>query len=304
MAGATGLGGAHAEGQAPSRVQRGGRRAKLRRWRSSTSTRASATREDARAVHLEAKRAQRADLRRPAARRPAPPLRLPARAERRARLVGGAEGRPARAGPARARGARRGSPARLRDLRGRDPEGQLRRRHGRVWDNGTYELVEEKPDGGLTVRLHGTRLDGTWTLIPAHLDGKEQNWLLMRKRDETCAHVRNDYRPMLATLSEALPDRRRLALRGEVGRLPRARLCARRRRAPRLAERQRPDGTVRRDREGARAGGALAGVRRRRRGVRARREAAARASRRCSRASARRSSSTRCSTCSRSTAPP
>ena len=73
-----------------------------------------------------------------------------------------------------------------------------------IWDSGTYELVEEKPDGGLTVRLHGERLDGTWTLIPAHLDGKEQNWLLMRKRDGHFA-ARNDYRPMLATLAETLP---------------------------------------------------------------------------------------------------
>ena len=56
-----------------------------------------------------------------------------------------------------------------------------------IWDSGTYELVEEKRDGGLTVRLHGKRLDGTWTLMPAHLDGKEKNWLLMRKRDETVA---------------------------------------------------------------------------------------------------------------------
>ena len=29
-----------------------------------------------------------------------------------------------------------------------------------IWDRGTYELVEEKKDGGLTVRLHGERLDG------------------------------------------------------------------------------------------------------------------------------------------------
>ena len=29
-----------------------------------------------------------------------------------------------------------------------------------IWDHGTYELVEEKPNGGLTVRLHGERLDG------------------------------------------------------------------------------------------------------------------------------------------------
>ncbi len=78
-----------------------------------------------------------------------------------------------------------------------------------IWDNGTYELVEEKPDGGLTVRLHGTRLDGTWTLIPAHLDGKEQNWLLMRKRDESSAAAetgRRTYAPMLATLTEELPS--------------------------------------------------------------------------------------------------
>ena len=56
-----------------------------------------------------------------------------------------------------------------------------------IWDNGTYELVEEKRDGGLTVRLHGSRLEGTWTLVPAHLDGNEKNWLLIRKRDEASA---------------------------------------------------------------------------------------------------------------------
>jgi bifunctional non-homologous end joining protein LigD len=74
-----------------------------------------------------------------------------------------------------------------------------------IWDNGTYELVEEKRDGGLTVRLHGSRLEGTWTLIPAHLDGKEQNWLLMRKRDETTRASRRTYLPMMATLADGLP---------------------------------------------------------------------------------------------------
>ena len=39
-------------------------------------------------------------------------------------------------------------------------------------------------DGGLTVRLHGERLDGIWTLVPAHLSGDEKNWLLLRKRDD------------------------------------------------------------------------------------------------------------------------
>jgi len=76
-----------------------------------------------------------------------------------------------------------------------------------IWDHGTYELVEEKRDGGLTVRLHGTRLEGTWTLVPAHLSGQEKNWLILRKRDEKSAASANQrvYKPMLATLTEELP---------------------------------------------------------------------------------------------------
>ena len=34
-----------------------------------------------------------------------------------------------------------------------------------IWDPGTYELVERKRDGGLTVQLHGSRLEGQWTLV-------------------------------------------------------------------------------------------------------------------------------------------
>ncbi|MES1247979.1 MAG: DNA polymerase ligase N-terminal domain-containing protein, partial [Actinomycetota bacterium] len=74
-----------------------------------------------------------------------------------------------------------------------------------LWDTGTFELVERKPDGGLTVHLHGGRLEGLWTLIPAHLDGQEKNWLLVKKHDEADRPVRNDYRPMLATLADGLP---------------------------------------------------------------------------------------------------
>jgi bifunctional non-homologous end joining protein LigD len=76
-----------------------------------------------------------------------------------------------------------------------------------IWDHGTYELLEEKKDGGLTVRLHGERLEGTWALVPAHLSGDAKNWLILRKREEGApaagpAHV---YEPMLATLTEELP---------------------------------------------------------------------------------------------------
>src|SRR4029077_17422025 len=74
-----------------------------------------------------------------------------------------------------------------------------------IWDHGTYELVEEKPDGGLTVRLHGERLEGTWTLVPAPLFRREKNRALLRKRDDTPATTRGRrrfYEPMLATLVE------------------------------------------------------------------------------------------------------
>ena len=88
---------------------------------------------------------------------------------------------------------------------GEIPKGQYGAGTVEIWDSGTYELVEEKGDGGLTVRLHGSKLDGTWTLIPAHLDGKEQNWLIVRKRDETVAAAgdQRDYAPMLATLADS-----------------------------------------------------------------------------------------------------
>src|SRR5436190_7210910 len=84
---------------------------------------------------------------------------------------------------------------------GEIPKGQYGAGTVEIWDRGTYDLVEEKKDGGFTVRLHGERLEGTWTLIPAHLDGQEQNWLLVRKREDGRSAARNDHRPMLATLT-------------------------------------------------------------------------------------------------------
>ncbi len=36
-----------------------------------------------------------------------------------------------------------------------------------VWDTGTYELVERKPNGQRTFVLHGRRLRGSWSLVPA-----------------------------------------------------------------------------------------------------------------------------------------
>jgi bifunctional non-homologous end joining protein LigD len=89
------------------------------------------------------------------------------------------------------------------DFEGVIPAGEYGAGTVEIWDKGTYELVEEKRDGGLTVRLRGERLDGMWTLIPARLDGKEKNWLILRKDDGTDAGGR--YEPMLAVASETVP---------------------------------------------------------------------------------------------------
>src|SRR5436190_6506999 len=80
-----------------------------------------------------------------------------------------------------------------------------------IWDEGTYELLEEKPNGQLTVRLDGTRLHGVWSLVPAHLDGDEKNWLLIKRRNEETAEPAGGaqsgrrYKPMLATLAPEVP---------------------------------------------------------------------------------------------------
>jgi bifunctional non-homologous end joining protein LigD len=90
---------------------------------------------------------------------------------------------------------------------GEIPKGQYGAGTVEIWDRGTYELVEEKKDGGLTVRLDGDRLQGLWTLVPAKLDGNPKNWLLLKKRDALSDSGKaREYEPMLATPAETLPS--------------------------------------------------------------------------------------------------
>jgi bifunctional non-homologous end joining protein LigD len=98
-------------------------------------------------------------------------------------------------------------PLEYANFEGEIPKGEYGAGLVEIWDRGTYELVEEKRDGGLTVRLHGERLDGTWALVPAKLDGNPKNWLLLKKREEGTAEPRKrrHYEPMLATLAKDVP---------------------------------------------------------------------------------------------------
>ena len=92
---------------------------------------------------------------------------------------------------------------------GEIPKGQYGAGLVEIWDRGTYELLERKRDGGLTVRLEGERLRGVWTLVPARLDGDPKNWLLIRKRESAASpdpHSRQTYSPMLASLASEVPS--------------------------------------------------------------------------------------------------
>ncbi len=97
------------------------------------------------------------------------------------------------------------------DFEGEIPKGNYGAGTVEIWDRGTYELVEEKRDGGLTVHLHGEKLEGLWALVPAKLSGDPKNWLLVRKREAEKVLLqhrvtsRHRYAPMLATVSETVP---------------------------------------------------------------------------------------------------
>jgi bifunctional non-homologous end joining protein LigD len=99
-------------------------------------------------------------------------------------------------------------PLEYASFEGEIPKGEYGAGTVEIWDSGTYELLEEKKNGGLTVRLHGKKLEGTWTLVPAHLGGNEKNWLILRKRDDAAPAPRRSgqtYKPMLATLAADVP---------------------------------------------------------------------------------------------------
>ena len=89
---------------------------------------------------------------------------------------------------------------------GEIPKGQYGAGTVEIWDKGTYELVEEKNDGGLTVRLHGERLKGTYALVPAKLSGDPKNWLILRKKDDSAPAARDDA-PVPADARDARPRR-------------------------------------------------------------------------------------------------
>ncbi|MEQ9092928.1 MAG: non-homologous end-joining DNA ligase, partial [Miltoncostaeaceae bacterium] len=91
-------------------------------------------------------------------------------------------------------------------FQGEIPAGQYGAGRVQVWDTGTYELLEDKPDGGMSVRLAGARARGTWELVPAGMGGDPKNWLVIRKPEPGLRPVSDAHpAPMLAVQVQEPP---------------------------------------------------------------------------------------------------
>jgi DNA ligase D-like protein (predicted 3'-phosphoesterase) len=97
-------------------------------------------------------------------------------------------------------------PLEYADFEGDIPRGQYGAGNVDLWDRGTYELVRERPDGTLTVVLHGSKAQGEWALVPAHLDGEERNWLIVRAAKDSAAGPAREYAPMRARPAKRVPS--------------------------------------------------------------------------------------------------
>lgn len=70
------------------------------------------------------------------------------------------------------------------------PEGNYGAGTVEIWDSGVYATTDKSLDmataieqGLVEFKLHGHKLKGRFTLVRTHMDGKDKNWLLMKKDD-------------------------------------------------------------------------------------------------------------------------
>ncbi|MGH2756541.1 MAG: DNA polymerase ligase N-terminal domain-containing protein, partial [Actinomycetota bacterium] len=64
------------------------------------------------------------------------------------------------------------------------PKGQYGAGEVRIFDNGTYEVLEQEP-GKLTFRLKGERMNGVWHLFKTRKKGEDtKDWLVRIREDE------------------------------------------------------------------------------------------------------------------------
>ena len=215
------VGGARRSGTAPPRGIRGARPGRRRGRPDAGDHRAIARRaageylsmridgHDARAhAGLDAGASRRvagrpATIRHPGAPRPAPALRPAARARRGAQELGGAQGRARDIRRQPSRGADRGPPDGVRDVRGHHPGGEYGAGSMTIWDTGTY-ATEKWRDDEVIVDLDGQPggpLGGVVrvALIRTDGSGEKSSWLLHRMKDQRPGHWSHPERHPAAT---------------------------------------------------------------------------------------------------------
>jgi bifunctional non-homologous end joining protein LigD len=81
------------------------------------------------------------------------------------------------------------------DFEGNIPKGEYGGGSVMLWDRGTFELIadsnggatalEQIARGDLKFRLHGDKLSGTWAIVHMKNRGKGNEWLIIKKKDES-----------------------------------------------------------------------------------------------------------------------
>lgn len=87
------------------------------------------------------------------------------------------------------------------------PEGNYGAGEVRIFDSGTYEMLEQE-DGKLTFRLKGRRLPGVWHMVRTSRESDKDEWLVfLREVERPDPEELRIVRPMMATLvDEAFDD--------------------------------------------------------------------------------------------------
>lgn len=86
------------------------------------------------------------------------------------------------------------------DFSGSIPEGNYGAGEVRIFDRGTYEMVERSEDR-ITFQLDGQRLDGTYHLVLTGIEDGKERWLALRRDDGERPPPPPHDEPMLATLA-------------------------------------------------------------------------------------------------------
>lgn len=86
------------------------------------------------------------------------------------------------------------------------PKGQYGAGEVRIFDSGTYEVLEQEPRK-LTIDLHGSRLDGIWHMVQIDSKDGNDNWLVFLRENRRPIEPMRIVEPMMATLVTDAFDR-------------------------------------------------------------------------------------------------